>query len=234
MSPVLKHFSDISDMNERATNIIAARLQADVRTTGAASLMVSGGSTPGPIYEQLSHFDLSWDKITIGLVDDRWVDETDTGSNAALIRRTLLKNKAANALFQPMKTTHDNPDDGQIEVEALYSTIKQPYSVIILGMGTDGHTASWFPGSKGLEPAIDPNTTKIVQAVTAKPSEVTGAYLQRMTMTRHAIGNCHLALLLITGEKKQTVLQSALKGENLPIRQAIEALGDRLMVLSGT
>lgn len=234
MRPVLKHFSDISDLHERATNLIVARLKADVENTDAASLMVSGGSTPGPVYEQLSHFDLPWDKITIGLVDDRWVDEEDAGSNAALIRRTLLQNKAAKARFVPMKTAHDTPAAGQAEVEAAYTHIAQPYSVVILGMGGDGHTASWFPDADGLGNAVDPKNTDCVAAVTAKPSDVTGAYLQRMTLTRHAVGSCHLALLLITGAQKQQVLKDALSGADYPIGLAIETLGDRLTVLSGT
>jgi len=97
-----------------AADIIATAILDDVQTRGNASLMLSGGSTPGATFEALSHYDLPWDKVTIGLVDDRWVPESDAGSNGALIRRTLLKNKASSASFTAMKTKHGTPHEAAI------------------------------------------------------------------------------------------------------------------------
>ncbi len=228
--PIFKTFDSKEQLTDLATDIISARLTEDINQSGSASLMVSGGSTPEPLYTKLSQTKLPWDSVKIGLVDDRWVRETDTGSNAAFIHRTLLKGFAKAGTFVPMKTPHATPAQGQASVEALYQHIGQPYSALVLGMGTDGHTASWFPQSTGLEQAL--SSTNIVQAVTAKPSAVTGAYLERMTLTRDAVSQSKLALLLITGEPKRRVFEAALEPKSdAPIRAAIEALGERLIVL---
>lgn len=229
-SPIFKTFSSKTHLTQLATDIIATRLSEDINQADAASFMVSGGSTPGPIYAQLSRIDLPWHKVKIGLVDERWVDETDAGSNAALIRKTLLQNFAQAGTFLPMKTPDSVPINGQHKVERLYHNIPRPYSAVVLGMGRDGHTASWFPKSSGLERALTSNNS--VEAITAKPSDVTGHYLDRMTLTRSAVGKCKLALLLIAGAEKRRVFESAFAPHSpLPIRAAIDALGDRLIVL---
>lgn len=192
-----------------ATRHIESHLESTIAAQGQASLFFSGGSTPGPVYEALSAAPLPWKKVTIGLVDDRWVDEDDIGSNAALIRKTLLKNKAQAASFVPMKTDHDTPQAGQASVETAYKAILSGNSLAVLGMGTDGHVCSWFPGADGLEIALDPNSAQIVQAITAKPSKVTGAYLDRMTLTYASVSQCRSVLLLITGAEKKAVLETA-------------------------
>ena len=97
---------------------------------------------------------------------------------------------------------------------------------------TDGHTASWFANAGGLELALSPSNKKTVQAITANASDVTGTYLERMSLTYSAINNSKLALLLITGIEKRSVFQLATaRHSNLPIRTAIDALGKRLIVL---
>ncbi|PHR56476.1 MAG: 6-phosphogluconolactonase [Robiginitomaculum sp.] len=230
MSPHIQHFSDISDLHEHATNLIITQLKSALDKNGVASLMVSGGSTPGPVYSQISHFDLPWKDITIGLVDERWVDEDDTGSNARLVRNTLLQNKASFANFIPMKTSASTPQDGQLDVEANHKNIPSPFSVVVLGMGSDGHTASWFPKAEGLDAALSLDNTNMVQAITAQQTGVTGAYLNRMTLTRHALDTCDFALLLVTGAEKKKVFEAALAGDDYPIRSAIDTLGERLHV----
>ncbi len=233
-APTFKTFDSKKQLTDLAVDIISARISEDINQSGTASLMVSGGSTPEPVYTQLSRTDLPWDKVKIGLVDDRWVRETDAGSNARFIHATLLQGFAKASTFVPMKTPHATPAQGQASVEALYQHIAQPYSALVLGMGTDGHTASWFPQSDGLEQAL--SSTDIVQAVTAKPSAVTGDYLERMTLTRDAVSRSKLALLLITGEQKRRVFEAALEpksppSSHAPIRAAVDALGERLIVL---
>ena len=234
MSPEIKYLKDKTQLTSLAADLISARLLENISNSGQASLMVSGGSTPGPLYERLSRVELPWHKVKIGLVDERWVGEEDAGSNAALIRKTLLQNHGEKARFSPMVTQHKAAREGQSRVEAIYRGITRPYSVIVLGMGGDGHTASWFPDANGLAKALDMDNKNLVQAMTANPSPTTGAYLERMTLTRSALANCKLALLLITGADKQQILAQALEDKQspLPIRAALDVLGERLIVLS--
>lgn len=237
MATIVKTLSSREAVADVAVDMIASAVLDDVRNHGAATLMLSGGSTPKAAYAALSHIDLPWSNVSIGLVDDRWVDEDNAGSNAAMIRRTLLQNKGVAASFTPMKTPiktgHDSHVDAQGRVELAYAALPRPYSLVLLGMGPDGHTASWFPDAQGLDAALDRGNVNLVQAVTAHKSDVTGEYLDRMTLTLSAIATTRRAVLLITGTDKHAVFDSALNDphSNSPIRRAIEALGDRLIVL---
>jgi len=199
-----------------AVNMIASHI---LENNGRAGLLLSGGSTPGPIYEMLSTLTLPWQNVDVGLVDERWVDETDKGSNAALIRRTLLQSKAKPAHFIPMKTSDRTSQDGQVSVETNYRTLIGADSLAIIGMGTDGHVCSWFPKSEGLDAAVDPTNKNVVQAITADKSAVTGDYLERMTLTLSALKQCKSVVLLMNGEEKREVLETAMNkpDADLPI-----------------
>lgn len=233
MATTVKTLPSREAVADVTVDMIASAVLDDVHTHGAATLMLSGGSTPKAAYAALSHKNLPWNKVTIGLVDDRWVDEDNAGSNAAMLRRTLLQNNGVAASFTPMKTGHDSHFDAQDRVELAYTALPRPYSFVLLGMGPDGHTASWFPDAQGLAPALDPANANLVQAVTAHKSDVTGEYLDRMTLTLSAIATARRAVLLITGAEKRAVFDTALNDpqSSLPIRRAIDALGERLIVL---
>lgn len=215
-----------------ATNRIAGELMEEALRCDEPNLLLSGGSTPGPIYEALSQTELPWEKVTIGLVDERWVDEEDSGSNAALAKRTLLQDRASAAKFVPMKTEAPNPGLAQDTVSKAYDEIVSDCSLAVLGMGTDGHVCSWFPNADGLDEAIDPSSRSPVQAINAKRSEVTGPYLERMTLTLSALAKCRTVLLLITGEAKRSVLETAMNSEtlDLPVSHLLKLGQDKLTI----
>ncbi len=234
MKLIIKHFGDNEKLINLATNIVAARLMEDINYQGRASIMLSGGSTPKPLYLALANINMPWSKVQIGMVDERWVDENNSGSNAKFIRKTLLSGKARNAQFFPMKTRHKSALSAQKYLEKTYQKITRPYSVIILGMGVDGHTASWFSGAEGIDKALDNNNENLVQPIMAKQSKITGNYLERMSLTINAISQCKCAILLLSGAEKIKVFNQALNDQNsnLPIRAAINVLADKLTVLS--
>lgn len=188
---------------------------------GVATLLVSGGSTPAPLYEALSKTELNWKKIKIALVDERWVDPAHAASNEALIRRTLLINNAKAAEFIGMKTTAKTASSGQGETEANYRKLPQPFSLAIVGMGPDGHTASLFPRAKGLADALKPDNDNLTAAISANQSEVTGPNTERMTLTLSALMKTDRVIILFTGEDKLAVFSAAQQPgpvEDMPIR----------------
>ena len=207
------------DFEQSAAGYILAGLEEAIHKHGEASLFLSGGSTPGPIYEKLSKASCDWHKINIGLVDERWVGEKDKGSNAALIRRTLLKDAAKAAHFRPMKTAHKTAEFGQKSVEKSYQLLFKAPSIAVLGMGLDGHICSWFFDATGFHQAINPDNSALTQAITANPTETTGVYLERMTLTLSALEHCDKILLLISGHEKKSVLEAAIQsnGKVLPV-----------------
>lgn len=188
---------------------------------GSATLLVSGGSTPAPLYEALSKTDLNWKKIKIALVDERWVDQDHTASNEALIKRTLLINNARVSEFTGMKNAAKTAAAGQSETETLYRKLPQPFSLAIVGMGPDGHTASLFPHAKGLSDALKGDNDNLTAAITATPSEVTGPNTERLTLSLAGLLKSDRIVILFTGEDKLAVFGEAQKPgpvEDMPIR----------------
>ena len=185
------------------------------------------GRTPGPIYETLSQAELDWEKVHVGLCDERWVDRDHDASNGAMIERTLLQNKAAAASYTPMKIGGSDPFAAIEDVNELYLEASLT-DVMLLGMGPDAHTLSWFAGARGFDAAVDPDTTSVVTAIEAIESEVTGPNLLRMTLTLPCVAYARNILLLITGADKKDVFLNA--SDDAPVSLMKRAAGDALTV----
>jgi len=195
---------------------IAALLSDGIQKNGQASLAVSGGSTPVPLFESLSLIDIPWQDIAVTLVDERWVAATDPDFNEHLVRTHLLQNRAAAAPFTGMKNPAKTASEGETECTRQLKKIPRPFDVLILGMGLDGHTASLFPGADKLPQATDMNSGKICIDITP----VTAPH-ERMTLTLPAILDSKQIFLHITGQNKKEVLEQALASgpaEEMPIR----------------
>ena len=204
-------------------------LKDAIKTRGEAVLLGAGGSTPGPLYQQLPSAALEWNKITIGLTDERWVSPEHKASNEALMRATLQQNLAKAATLLPMVTDADcSPFEAVNAVNDVYAAAAAKCDLMILGMGPDAHTLSWFPDARGLNIALDPKTPQMVAAIEAKQSPVPGEHTSRMTLTLPAIGAAKHILLLITGNEKRDVLEAACP--DTPIRHMINAASDKLSI----
>ena len=179
-------------------------------------MAVSGGSTPKPLFKQLSAVDIPWQDVVVSLVDERWVDPSDPASNEQLVRQYLLQGRAAAATFIGLKNSSPSAAQGEALCEQELRKIPRPFTVLILGMGNDGHTASLFPGSTQLAAATDMNSGKTCLAVT--PAD---APHERMTLTLPAVLNTEEIILHLTGSAKKEVLakaQEAGPAEDMPIR----------------
>ncbi|MFT5690770.1 MAG: 6-phosphogluconolactonase [Oceanicoccus sp.] len=208
---IVEHFfpdrkSLFSSMAEECKSI----LTNGILENGSATMLVSGGSTPLPLYQKLSGSDLSWSNIKVALVDERWVDDDHPGSNASFIKTSLLQDRAKEAAFVNMKTDDDTAEQGLIQCEEFYKELQTPFDLTILGMGADGHTASLFPYSKGLELALDKKNESICTAIQANQSDVTGELTERMSLTISGLMKSRQLHLLITGEEKLAVYRQAL------------------------
>ncbi|OCG23926.1 6-phosphogluconolactonase [Gilliamella sp. wkB108] len=200
---------------------IVRELKQAIEQKGHASLAVSGGNTPIPLFTLLSQQDLDWNQVFITLVDDRWVDDTNDASNEKLVMTYLLQNKAKLANFIGLKNSCDNPFDGSaITDEILTTKMPLPFDVLILGMGEDGHTASLFPGASNLAAGLDMKSGKKVVGMTPLT-----APLDRITLTLPTILDSNNIYLHLIGQSKLNVLEQAKKGNNvtkMPIRAILK------------
>ena len=129
-------------------------ISEDIIKFGKAKLLLSGGSTPSGLYRKLSSTQLDWSKVIVGLVDERFVENSSDFSNEKLVKTCFLINEAKNATFIPMIFSADDEALNLLRTNESY-TIFNNASVIILGMGEDGHTASLFPNDSDSNKAMN-------------------------------------------------------------------------------
>lgn len=230
----LQSFDRASAMQSAAADYIAQRLRGAIDRSGSARLLVSGGSSPRPVYEQISQMDLAWSRVNVGLVDERWLDPHMDGSNAAFISQTLLQGKASAANFIPMKTAHKSAKAAAATVSDTYRKTLQPIDICVMGMGLDGHTASWFPNVADLKTALDIDNPSMACAVDATGCQVAGQHTERMSLTLSAVMASAEIILLITGQAKRDVLDGAGAKSvyDAPVK-ALLAAGPRLKIFWG-
>ncbi|MEZ6000483.1 6-phosphogluconolactonase [Hyphomonas sp.] len=216
-----------------SARFVAGGLENAIADRGRADFLTSGGSTPGPLFDRLSGRDLPWECVSVGLVDERWVPPDSEEANETLVRSRLLKGKAGAAGLIPMKTGAIDPREAVADRNAAYSPHCSPIDVILLGMGSDGHTASWFPRSKGLNAALVPPNGEVIAAIDATGCPGAGANTQRLTLTGPAVTSARMALMLLFGDEKLEVLERALASDpqDMPVRHAVDKLGPRLTII---
>lgn len=211
-------FASHQAMIDSLTLQLSDHLKSAIEHYGQASFIVSGGNTPKPLYEELSHQPLAWDRVTICPSDERWVELGHPESNQTMIETTLLQNAAADAALQslrPDSTFNDAPAIVNQSLQAMH----KPFNLVLLGMGEDGHVASLFPDAKELEHGL--NAPHVEPCITVN-SATKGA---RITLTLPALLNCEHIFLLMTGEPKREVFEGAkhrLDAPHLPIEHLLK------------
>jgi 6-phosphogluconolactonase len=213
-------FTDCDAQAVALAERVATLLREALSNRGHALLAVSGGSTPKDFFAQLSRESLDWSKVRITLVDERWVPDTDDRSNAKLVQTTLLKNAAAAASFVPLYTDAPTPEDGLAATTARINALQLPFDAVVLGMGDDGHTASFFPGGDRLADALDlAGTAPVV------PMRAPDAGEPRITLSLPTLLNTRSLFLLVAGDKKRAVLADARLGlgaaRDYPVRAVL-------------
>jgi 6-phosphogluconolactonase len=216
-----KSFADGATLARTLADTVAERLNAAIAERGAASLAVSGGSTPAKFFAVLGRRDdVDWSKVVVTLVDERWVDELNKRSNALLVNEKLLQGPAASARFVPLYAGGPEPDVEAIaRAERGLDDLPRPFAAVILGMGADGHTASFFPGGDALDRALTGDDTLVT-------IRAPGAGEPRVTFTLRRLIETELLILHIEGEEKAAVLDKALADgpvEDMPVRAVLRA-----------
>ncbi len=211
MPLAITEFATHDALMQAAAKRMAAVLEEAIGKHGSACIALSGGSTPAPAYRALAATALDWPKITLALVDERYVPPEDGASNEGLVRRELNAAIDAGARVLPMFAP-PNVERAADQAEAIYAPLR--IDIALMGMGGDGHTASWFPGAAKLGEALDLDNPRTVMALTAAQADGSP---ERLTLTRSAFTRIGSVLLLITGEDKRKRLEAALAGDYAPV-----------------
>ncbi len=196
-------FKTAKELECELANEIANRLAVGIKKNNKANILVSGGSTPIGMFYLLSLKKIDWAKVTIGLVDERYVAHNSTHSNAKLVRENLLINEAVEARFIGLVHILNAEDENIKRADMEYERFVNNVDVCVLGMGEDGHTASLFPNDKASEQDLKQSEVSIIK--TQAPSEPK----QRISCSKGLILSSDIIYLMITGEAKRLVLQTA-------------------------
>ncbi|HVW55693.1 MAG TPA: 6-phosphogluconolactonase [Rhizobiaceae bacterium] len=198
-------------------------LSEAIESRGEALLAVSGGKTPVTLFRALAEVAIAWEKVTITLVDERFAPPSSDRSNEKLARENLLRHKAAKARFVGLYHPAPTIEDAAKEASAAVAGLPYPFDFVVLGMGDDGHTASFFPDATSLPALLDPE-----QRGTILPVHAASAGEPRLTFSlARLVAGRHIALHIQGGEKKAT-LETALAGTGdhpMPIRSIFEHAG---------
>ena len=219
-SNITQHsFTDCHALAKAFSERVAEQLREGIAARGKALLAVSGGSTPKHFFEQLSRQKLDWSKVSVTLVDERWVPESSDRSNARLVKSTLLQHEASVAQFVPLYANAPTPEAGLPAVKTRVASLPLPFDVVVLGMGGDGHTASFFPGGDRLSEALDLKSGLLVVPMRAK-----GAEEPRITFSLPALLDTRALYLHIEGDSKRELLNEARLGTGKGIHYPVHAV----------
>lgn len=212
---------DVSPNYESLSRTAAERIHALVTRTLAQqdqfALALAGGGTPRRLYELLGELDLPWSHVHLYWGDERVVPHDHPKSNVKMVRETLLDRASV-----PDENVHPIPTEDAPETAASsYADILQrafagrshTFDLVLLGMGTDGHTASLFP-----EHDPSPNDPKWVRSVSAPPRHDVS---QRITCTLPVLNEARRAYVLVSGASKRETVEAALENDStsLPVRR---------------
>ncbi len=199
----LIEYPDAEMMMMDLANRIAGELRSCLVQHDTASLAVPGGTTPGPVFDDLCAAPLDWTRVHVMLTDERWVPETDPRSNTRLLRERLLVDRAAEAVYVPLYNGADTPEAGIADLEDGLRG-EMPLSVLLLGMGADMHTASIFPGADRLDDALTGDALLVAM-------RAPGAGEARVTLSAKVLTDAMSCHLLIVGREKREALDRARK-----------------------
>lgn len=212
MTPTVRVYRDADAMIRAAAALVRYTMGAAVRTRGRASLALSGGSTPRPLYEQLSRSidaaDPTWAAVDFFWSDERWVPPTSAESNYRLAEEALLRPAGVDRKrVHPIDTVATTPGAAALAYErslrAGFGNDDATFDLTLLGVGEDGHTASLFPRSTAAQESV--------RWAVAVPTAPQPPHVRRITLTLPVLNASRIVAVLATGAQKASIVARCLR-----------------------
>ena len=210
-------FQTLNELIQAAADLFISTASTAIKDQGQFSVVLSGGSTPVPLYKSLADKSadrLAWDKIHFFWGDERPVPPDHQDSNFKQANQFLLKHRPI-----PLENIHRiqgelPPKEAarkyQEEISTWFQQSPPRFDLILLGMGNDGHTASLFPKTDLV--INDRSNPELLVAANWVPQLDTW----RITFTPTLINAAARIIFLISGSSKAGPLKQVLEGEYQP------------------
>jgi 6-phosphogluconolactonase len=204
----LQRFADLEALSRATAALFAKQAKAAIAARGRFSVLLAGGETPRRTYELLAaeplRSTIPWSWVHFFWGDERCVSAQDPQRNETMVRRALLdqlelRPDQVHPIRSDLAPEQAAADYGA-EIDRFFAPSPPCFDLVLLGLGTDGHTASLLPGSAALEETVS------WTAVTRRREES----FSRVTLTAALLNQAALVVFLVAGRDKAGVLQSIL------------------------
>ncbi len=204
--PMIKKFNSLRELIDYTVTQTVQEVQKAINSNGLAYLGLSGGSTPGPIYQKLGQYQgLDWSKTQVYLMDERYVELDSPKSNFSLINSELFRQQRKKSAPPNFHFPNTNLSLKQCAADYGQQLAKIPHQeldLVMLGMGPDGHFASIFPGFTAFD-------TEELALITENDNF---AIRKRITVCPRLIMKSKRLLILIRGAEKKLAFQEFVYG----------------------
>ena len=213
-------YDDADELAEAIAGDIQFVIESAIDARGSAVVALAGGKTPFPAYEKLAQAKLDWKRVTIVPTDERIVPLGDKLSNVTALGRIFIPKQARVIPIVP-KAIDDYKAAGR-SADALMQDLHWPLDLVLLGVGSDGHTASIFPGPDYDEALAGPKERR---ALGVRPDPMPDdAPVARVSLSLRSIADAKALMIAATGAAKRRVIEDAISegaGSPYPIGRVL-------------
>jgi 6-phosphogluconolactonase len=223
-----RHVITVADGAAMAATAAEHLLARTAANSGRVAICLTGGSSPKQLYQLLAteayRSRIPWQRVHWFIGDERFVPADDPLNNMAMARTTFLDRCAPAENIHPIPTATADPADPdrgaalyERELQAFYGAdtldeARPLFDLVLMGVGSDGHTASLFPD----DPALDEQARWVVGV----PRANVAPFVPRVTLALPTLASCQQMLFEVSGRDKRAILTRLFTGENLPANRA--------------
>lgn len=193
----------LQTFSEESANFLFQKIDKMLCRKEVLHIALSGGNTPMPILKRLKYFPIEWERLVFFQVDERCVSVASDESNYKQLMNNFVK-YIGSKIYKMYDEKKGIEKSVRIYNKLLHNI---SFDLVLLGMGTDGHTASLFPETE----ALKNNNMKVCA------NEVPLLKSTRITLTYPTIIDATEIVVLLKGETKVRVLESIEKGMQYPM-----------------